>query len=156
MSVANLNIPISEFVDLKKKLAELQAKIEFNYAKIQHINVTSFSSIPNYSNVRLISKMYLEQKSRSITLDIHGSTHKRPQRVFCFKLHSVNKISRHILLKSIQQQLNKNLNSCLNYLLGVVQDWYKSIFWIEVHERYPQTNRGQNNRRTRGPAPYKR
>ena len=33
---------------------------------ICNINVTSFSSIPYYSNVRLISKMYLEQNFRSI------------------------------------------------------------------------------------------
>ena len=38
------------------------------------INVTSFSSIPYYSNVRLISKMYLAQNFHSITLDIHAST----------------------------------------------------------------------------------
>ena len=39
-----------------------------------YILVTSFSSIPYYSNVRLISKMYLAQNFHSITLDIHAST----------------------------------------------------------------------------------
>ena len=52
------------------------------------INVTSFSSIPYYSNVRLILKKYLEQNSRSITLDTHASTVEHPPHLFCFKPHS--------------------------------------------------------------------
>ena len=35
-------------------------------------------------------------------------------------------------------------NSHLNHLLEVVQDWYRSIFWMEVTEPYPQSNGGQN------------
>ena len=31
-----------------------------------------------------------------------------------------------------------------HYLLGVVQNLYKSIFRIEVQEPYPQPNGGQN------------
>ena len=42
------------------------------------VHVTSFSSLPYYSNMRLISKMYSEQNSHSITLDIHASTVERP------------------------------------------------------------------------------
>ena len=30
------------------------------------------------------------------------------------------------------------------HLFGVVQDWYKSVFWIEVPEHYPLPNGGQN------------
>ena len=41
------------------------------------------------------------------------------------------------LLKLIQRELNKNFNSCLNYLLEVVQDWFKSILRIEAQEPYP-------------------
>ena len=36
-----------------------------------------------------------------------------------------------------------NFNSCLNYWLGVVQGWYKSIFRIKVQEPYPQPSSGQ-------------
>ena len=64
---------------------------------------------------------------------------------FCSKPQSANKIS-------IQRHLNKCFNSRLKYLLGVVQDWYKSVFRVEVPEPYPRTNGGQNIRRTRGPA----
>ena len=35
--------------------------------------------------------MYLEQNSRSITLDIHASTNERPQHLFRFKPHRANK-----------------------------------------------------------------
>ena len=56
------------------------------------------------------------------------------------------------LLKSIRRQLNKSFNSCLNYLLRVVQDWFKSIFRIKVQEPYPQPSGGQKIRRARGPA----
>ena len=56
------------------------------------IYVTSFSSNPYYSNVRLISKLYLEQNSRSITLDIQASTVERPPYLFRFKQHSANKL----------------------------------------------------------------
>ena len=58
------------------------------------INVTNFFSIPYYRSVRLISKMYLEQNSCSITLDIHASTNKRPPHLFRFKPHSANKVFR--------------------------------------------------------------
>ena len=61
--------------------------------------VTSFSSIPYYSNVRLISKMYLEQNSCSITLDFHASTNEHPPHLFLFKPHSANKISCHLFYK---------------------------------------------------------
>ena len=57
-----------------------------------HINVTSFSSIPYFSNMRSISKMYLEQNSHSITLDIHASTVEGPPHPFHFKPHSANKL----------------------------------------------------------------
>ena len=53
--------------------------------------VISFYSISNYSKVRLISKMYPEKNSRSITLDIHASPVERPPHLFCFKPHSANK-----------------------------------------------------------------
>ena len=59
------------------------------------IHVTSSSSIPYYSNLRLISKMYLEQNSLSITLDIHASMKEHPPHLFRFKPHSANKISCH-------------------------------------------------------------
>ena len=49
------------------------------------IYVTSFSSIPYDSNVRLISKMYLEQNNSSITLDIHASTYEHPPHLFSFQ-----------------------------------------------------------------------
>ena len=66
--------------------------------------------------------MYLEQNSRSITLDILASTNH----LFRFKPHSAK------------------INSRLNHLLQVVQDWYRSIFWIKVQEPYPLSDGGQN------------
>ena len=63
MSVANLNIPISEFMDLKKKLAELQAKIEFSDEKNCDLNkifqINSKKMSPNKSNVR-VKQFYLQ------------------------------------------------------------------------------------------------
>ena len=66
-----------------------------NFRRAREIYVTSFFSITKYSNVRLISKMYLEQNSRSITLDIHASTVEHPPHLFRFKphRHSANKVS---------------------------------------------------------------
>ena len=61
---------------------------------IEDINVTSFSSISYYSNVRLISKIELEQNFHSIILDIHASANERPSHLFCFKLRTMNKYSR--------------------------------------------------------------
>ena len=55
------------------------------------INVTNFSSISYYSNVRLISKIELEQNVHSIIIDIHASANKRPPHLFHFKLRSTNK-----------------------------------------------------------------
>ena len=48
------------------------------------INVTSFSSISYYSNVRLISKIELEQNFQSIILDVHASANERPPQLFSF------------------------------------------------------------------------
>ena len=42
------------------------------------LHVTSFSSISYYSNVRLISKIELEQNFQSITLHVHASANERP------------------------------------------------------------------------------
>ena len=61
-----------------------------------HVYVTSFSSISYYRNVRLIFKMYSEQNSHSITLDIHASTVERPPHLFLLKLHSANKLLRYV------------------------------------------------------------
>ena len=47
MFVANVNIPISEFMDLKKKLAELQAEIELNHEIIRGINEKRMSKSIN-------------------------------------------------------------------------------------------------------------
>ena len=54
------------------------------------INVTSFSSIPYYSNERLISKIELVQDLQSIALglDVHASTNKRLFYLPSFKLRS--------------------------------------------------------------------
>ena len=60
--------------------------------------------------------MYLEQNSRSITLEIHASTVEHPP----------------------------HFNSHLNHLLEVAQALYWSIFRIEATETYPQPNGGQN------------
>ena len=49
--------------------SELLWKEQILHKNVYNIYVTSFSSIPYYSNVRLISKMYLEQNSHYITLD---------------------------------------------------------------------------------------
>ena len=43
------------------------------------------------------------------------------------------------LLKTILRHLNKSFNCHLSHLLEVVQDWYRSIFWTEVTEPYPQS-----------------
>ena len=56
------------------------------------MHVISFSIISYYSNMRLISKMYLEQNCRYITLDIHASTVERPPHLFLLKPHSANKL----------------------------------------------------------------
>ena len=55
-----------------KNLAEMTAILHFFsiHKTKRDINVTSFSSISYYNNVRLISKMHLEQNSCSITLYI--------------------------------------------------------------------------------------
>ena len=64
------------------------------------------------------------------------------------------KLCKHYLYMSLTDYLstihiffttsNKSVNSRLNHLLGEVQDWYKSIFRMEVTEPYPQSNGGQN------------
>ena len=46
------------------------------------IYVTSFYSISYYSNVRLISKIELEQNFQSIILDIHASANEHPLILF--------------------------------------------------------------------------
>ena len=66
---------------------------------MKQINVTSFSSISYYSNVRLISKLELEQNFQSIILDVHASANERPPHLFRFKLCSTNKYQA-TLLKS--------------------------------------------------------
>ena len=43
-------------------------KIQNNIQNVQHMNVTSFSSISYYSNARLISKIELEQNFQSIII----------------------------------------------------------------------------------------
>ena len=55
------------------------------------MHVTNFSSISYHSNVRLISKIELEQNLYSIILDIHASANERPSHIFSFKLRSTNK-----------------------------------------------------------------
>ena len=55
------------------------------------IYVTSFSSTSYYSNVRLISKIELEQNLQSTILDIHASANERPPHLFYFKLRGTNK-----------------------------------------------------------------
>ena len=46
------------------------------------VYVTSFFSIPYYSNVRLVSKIELEQDLQSIAWDVHASTNKCPLKIF--------------------------------------------------------------------------
>ena len=49
-----------------EKLKPYQCYICYReFAQVKIINVTSFSSVPYYSNVRLILKMYSKQNSRS-------------------------------------------------------------------------------------------
>ena len=84
------------------------------------INVTSFSSISYYSNVRLISKIELEQNLQSIKLDVHASANKHPPHLFCFKLRSTNKYKGY------------------------------PIFQIEIHKPCPDLNGGKHIRRVRG------
>ena len=62
------------------------------------IYVTSFSSILHYSNVRLISKIELEQSFQSITLDVHASANERPPRPSLFQARQHKQISRHFVI----------------------------------------------------------
>ena len=70
------------YLSSKEQLHETAGVLDLEGIDLEKISiyVTSFSSIPYCSNVRLISKMYLEQNSH--TLDIHTSTNKRPPHLF--------------------------------------------------------------------------
>ena len=84
------------------------------------IHVTSFSSISYYRNVRLISKIELEQNFQSIILDVHASANECLPHLFRFKLRSTNKYKGY------------------------------PIFQIKIHKPYPDPNGGQQIRHARG------
>ena len=73
MFVANVNIPISEFMDLKKKLAELQAEIELNHEinekrMSKSINVdTRMSTISNGVILNTASSIILTTQTQDST-----------------------------------------------------------------------------------------
>ena len=92
--------------------SNLQQKLIYSGGLEYKIHVTSFSRISYYSNVRLISKIELEQNFHSIILDIHASANERPPHLFHFKLRSTNN-----LLFKQNEHLNKRFNSRLDYLL---------------------------------------
>ena len=101
------------------------------------IDVTSFSSISYYSNVRLVSKIELEQNFQSTILDVHASANERPPHLSLFqatqhkkyqfkikgvKVLQVVKKPTSILLLNPNEHLKKKLNSCLNYFLWEFTD----------------------------------
>ena len=87
------------------------------------IYVTSFSSISYYSNVRLVSKIELEQNFQSTILDVHASANERPPIP----------------------------NSCLKLSFWSSTRDKKGypIYQITIHEPYPEPNGGQLIRRAR-------
>ena len=103
------------------------------------INVTSFSSISYYSNVRLISKIELEQNFQSIILDVHASANKRSSHLF-------------VLSYAAQTNITPPFNSCLKLSFRVVHEIEKGYpkFQIKIHKPNPDPNGGQHIRLARG------
>ena len=124
---------IGEYEAITQVILVLRGSTKVSKNLVQSLFVTSFYSIPYYSNMRLISKMYLEQNSRSITLDIHASMNERPPHLFRFKPHRANIIIAHWVpqfLKDIYDMCFCMFYRVLDKLFCVNQHFGKSLYFL--------------------------